>query len=81
METALAQPDARAWLQERYDLVLVDWPMLDRWQRSGWLAKGLDPARVADALRGLDRMGLAGEREIFSLRGPLRPTWPAAEPR
>jgi hypothetical protein len=55
--------------------------MLERWQRSGWLAERLDPGQVAAWLRGLDRMRVAGEREIFSLRGPLRPTWPAARTR
>jgi hypothetical protein len=81
LETALAQPDPLAWLRNRYDLVLVDWPMLERWQRSGWLGKGLDPHHVSELLRGMDRMGLAGEREIFSLQGPLRPTWPDARTR
>jgi hypothetical protein len=81
LETAATQPDPLAWLRDRYDLVLVDWPMLERWQRSGWLAERLDPGQVAAWLRGLDRMRVAGEREIFSLQGPLRPTWPAARTR
>ena len=77
IETAMRQPDPAAWLGERFDLVLVDWPMLERWQRSGWLSPAMDPQAIASILRGREHMSLAGERELFTLHERLRPTWPS----
>ena len=76
LEDALAQPDPLAWLRERFDLILLDEPMLRRWQRSGWLSPDLDPGRLRSLLAGQDEMPLAGGRTLISLGDRLKPTWP-----
>ena len=76
LEEALRQPDPRGWLQARCDLVLVDWPMLERWRRSGWLSPELDLDRLERMLQGTDAMMLAGGRRLHALGDRLRPTWP-----
>jgi hypothetical protein len=76
MEDALAQPDPLAWLRERFDLILLDEPMLRRWQRSGWLSPELDPGHLRSVLAGQDEMQLAGGRTLIGLGERLQPTWP-----
>ena len=80
MEVALQQPDPLRWLRERFDLVLIDEGMLARWRNSGWLAPGLDLARLRDALRGCPQMKLLGGCRLVGLRGELRPLWPSRRP-
>ena len=76
MEDALAQPDPLAWLRERFDLILLDEPMLRRWQRSGWLSPELDPGHLRSVLAGQDEMQLAGGSTLIGLGERLQPTWP-----
>ena len=76
MEDALAQPDPLAWLRERFDLILLDEPMLRRWQRSGWLSPELDPGHLRSVLAGQDEMQIAGGRTLIGLGERLQPTWP-----
>jgi hypothetical protein len=76
IEEAMRNPDPLGWLAERFDLLVIDEPMLERWRRSGWLSDAI----TVDALRSLaaDRpaMHLAGDRMVIGLRGPLHPAWP-----
>ncbi len=76
LQDAMASTDPVGWLQTRYDLLVLDEPMLRRWERSGWL----DPAIRADAvlklLQGREATALTGGRMLYSLREGLRPTWP-----
>ena len=80
VEVALQQPDPLRWLRERFDLVLIDEGMLARWKASGWLAPGLDLARLLEALRGCPQMKLLGGCRLVGLRGELRPLWPSRRP-
>jgi hypothetical protein len=80
VEVALQQPDPLRWLRERFDLVLIDEGMLARWRNSGWLAPGLDLARLRDALRDCPQMKLLGGCRLVGLRGELRPLWPSRRP-
>ena len=76
IEEALRQPDPGAWLAERFDLLVLDDAMLERWHRSGWLAEGIDGAALRACLDGRAMMQLAGGRRVVALRGDLRPAWP-----
>lgn len=76
MHEALKQPAPINWLQERFDVVLLDEPMLNRWERSGWLDPELAPARVRAVLAGQEEMPLAGGRSLFILQKSLKPAWP-----
>jgi len=76
MQEALQQPDPIAWLRERFDLLLIDEPMLLRWQCSGWLAPELQPENLSQVFAGRDAMQLAGGKRLISLRDRLAPTWP-----
>jgi hypothetical protein len=80
VELALQQPDPLRWLRERFDLVLIDESMLARWKASGWLAPGIDVARLLEALRGCPQMKLLGGCRLVGLRGELRPLWPSRRP-
>jgi hypothetical protein len=80
VEVALQQPDPLRWLRERFDLMLIDEGMLARWKASGWLAPGLDVARLLEALRGCPQMKLLGGCRLVGLRGELRPLWPSRRP-
>lgn len=76
MEEAMRQPDPGAWLAERFDLLLLDEPMLQRWKDSGWLSPGLDVERLRRLTQGRDAMMLSGGRRVVSLQGALHPAWP-----
>jgi hypothetical protein len=76
IEEALRQPDPSAWLSERFELLVIDEPMLERWRASGWLSPTITPERVAAILADRPAMNLAAGRRIVALRGNLSPAWP-----
>jgi hypothetical protein len=80
VEAALQQPDPLRWLRERFDLVLIDEGMLARWKASGWLAPGIDLARLLHVLRDCPQMRLLGGCRLVGLREELRPLWPTRRP-
>ena len=76
LQDAMSSADPMAWLQERYDLLVLDEPMLRRWERSGWLDPTIRADAVLELLRGREATPLTGGRMLYSLREGLRPTWP-----
>ena len=77
IEEAFRQPDPSAWLAERFDLLVIDETMLDRWKSSGWLSPGITAERLRAIVADRPAMNLAGGRRLVSLRGDLKPAWPS----
>jgi len=76
LQDAMDSADPMAWLRDRYDLLVLDEPMLRRWERSGWLDPSIRADAVLELLKGREATPLTGGRVLVSLREGLRPTWP-----
>lgn len=81
IEEAFRQPDPGQWLAERFDLLLIDETMLERWHRSGWLSPAIQPERLRALVADRAAMHLAGGRTLVALRGALHPAWPTRDAR
>ncbi|MSR34087.1 MAG: hypothetical protein EXS12_04720 [Phycisphaerales bacterium] len=76
----LSTTETAALLSQNFDAILIDVPMLERWQRSGWLSPKINLDQLKELSKSLPHLAqLRGGKILLGLRGNVVLNLPAIE--